>query len=135
MRIYNEEKLKNDTKANFGRQYQQCSISVMDTIADPNITFDKKGISNYYYEYLKKEEEEVFTGSEGEKKILQIVEKIKEDGINKKYDCITGISGGVDSTYLTYIAKKFGLRTLVVHFDNGWNSEIAVKNIENIFTN
>ena len=134
MKLYNEENLKSDPKANFGRPYQQCFISVMDTIADPNITFDEKGICNYYYEYLAKETEQVFKGEEGLKKMQQIIDQIKISGEGKKYDCITGVSGGVDSTYLTYTAKKLGLNPLIVHFDNGWNSELAVKNIENIIS-
>lgn len=62
------------------------------------------------------------------------IAEIKSNGKNKKYDCIIGLSGGVDSTYIAYLVKKFGLRVLAVHFDNGWNSELAVKNIENIIT-
>jgi len=112
--------------------YQQCSISVLDNVADPKITFDDKGICNYYYEYKKAEDETVFTGEEGHQKLNAIVAKIKEAGKEKKYDCITGVSGGVDSTYLALKAKKLGLNPLIVHFDNGWNSELAVKNIENI---
>ncbi|MBX2924889.1 MAG: N-acetyl sugar amidotransferase [Chitinophagaceae bacterium] len=134
MKFYDEELLKADTAANNGRKYQQCKISVMDTIADPDITFDNKGISNYYYEYLIKEKQEVLKGAEGEKKLAEIVQLIKESGKGNKYDCITGVSGGVDSTYLAYMAKKLGLRPLIVHFDNGWNSELAVKNIENIIS-
>lgn len=132
MQQYNEEALKQNAAINFNRPYQQCAISVMDTIADPHITFDEKGICNYYYEYLQKEKDFVLKGEAGIKKVQELVEKIKADGKGKKYDCITGISGGVDSTYLCLQAKKLGLRTLVVHFDNGWNSELAVKNIENI---
>ena len=114
--------------------YQQCSISVMDNIADPNITFDEKGICNYYYEKIIKEKDFVLKGEAGKKKVEELVKEIKNNGLGKKYDCITGISGGVDSTYLCLQAKKLGLRTLVVHFDNGWNSELAVKNIENIIS-
>jgi N-acetyl sugar amidotransferase len=116
------------------KPYQQCSLSVMDTIADPNITFDEAGICNYYYEYKKAEAENVFSAKEGEKKLQEIVQKIKEDGKGKEYDCIMGLSGGVDSTYVAYLAKKYGLRPLAIHFDNGWNSELAVMNIENIIT-
>ncbi|MCC6287121.1 MAG: N-acetyl sugar amidotransferase [Chitinophagaceae bacterium] len=132
--MYDEEKLKLSITANFGRPYQQCSISVMDTIADPDITFDSKGISNYYYEYKAKEKAEVPKGVEAQKKLEEVVNLIKERGKNNKYDCITGVSGGVDSTYLAYMAKKLGLKPLIVHFDNGWNSELAVKNIENIIS-
>ena len=116
------------------RPYQQCSISVMDTITDPDITFDEKGICNYYYEFLKAKKEQVFSGEEGEEKLNAIIQQIKEDGKEKQYDCIMGLSGGVDSTYVAYLAKKFGLRPLAIHFDNGWNSELAVMNIENVIT-
>jgi N-acetyl sugar amidotransferase len=112
--------------------YRQCSLSVMDNIADPDITFDENGICNYYYEYIEAEKQQVLQGDEGEKKYKQIIDKIKEDGKGKKYDCILGVSGGVDSTYLAYLAREAGLRVLCVHFDNGWNSELAVKNIQNI---
>lgn len=112
--------------------YRQCSMSVMDNIADPNITFDENGICNYYYEYLEAEKQQVLKGEAGEKKYNDIIAQIKADGKGKKYDCILGVSGGVDSTYLAYLAKESGLRVLCVHFDNGWNSELAVKNIQNI---
>jgi N-acetyl sugar amidotransferase len=128
----NEESLKTDVRINADRIYQQCSISLMDTIADPNISFDDNGISNYYYEYQAQEQAGVFRGEQGLRLLDETIEKIKANGKGKKYDCITGVSGGVDSTYLVYLAKQYGLRVLVVHFDNGWNSEIAVKNIENI---
>jgi len=77
----------------------------------------------------------VFTGEAGKNKLQDMMEMIKSEGKGKKYDCITGVSGGVDSTYLSLQAKKFGLRPLIVHFDNGWNSELAVKNIQNIISN
>lgn len=134
MKIYDEEILKKNSAINFGRQYQQCALSVMDTIADPNIIFDEKGICNYYYEYLIKEKEYVFKEDNGKKELQQIINQIKTAGKGRKYDCITGVSGGVDSTYLTYMAKQLGLNPLVVHFDNGWNSELAIKNIENIIS-
>jgi N-acetyl sugar amidotransferase len=114
------------------KNYQQCTLSVMDNIADPNITFDEKGICNYYYEYVKAEKTEVYKGADGKEKFDAIIKQIKADGVGKKYDCILGVSGGVDSTYLAYLAKQNNLRVLCVHFDNGWNSELAVKNIENI---
>ncbi len=114
--------------------YQQCTKTVMDNISDPNIFFDDKGICNYYHNYFEKEKEHVFVGKEGQFLFNNTIKKLKETGIEKKYDCILGVSGGVDSTYLAYIAKQQGLRLLCVHFDNGWNSELAVKNIENIVT-
>lgn len=112
--------------------YKQCSKSVMDTIADPDITFDNNGVCNYYYEFKKVETGNVFKGEPGKTKLQEIAVKIKEAGKNKSYDCIMGLSGGVDSTYVALIANELGLRPLAVHFDNGWNSELAVLNIENI---
>jgi len=67
-----------------------------------------------------------------ESKLAELVSKIKKDGANHSYDCIVGVSGGVDSTYVSFLVKKLGLRPLAIHFDNGWNSELAVKNIENV---
>lgn len=112
--------------------YRQCTISVMDNIADPDIHFDENGICNYYYEYKEEEQRDVLKGDEGQVKLQKLINAIKENGKGKKYDCITGISGGVDSSFLVWKAKEWGLRPLVVHFDNGWNSEIAVSNINNI---
>ena len=104
----------------------------MDNIADPDIRFDEKGISNYYYEYKKAYAEKVWVGEEAATKLAALVQQIKEAGKNSPYDCIMGLSGGVDSTYIAWQAKQLGLRPLAVHFDNGWNSELAVMNIQNI---
>lgn len=112
------------------RDYQICSKSVMDTIADPDITFDKDGVCNYFYEYHDKAKNRLF--SDDPSKFKSIISSIKRSGKGKEYDCLIGVSGGVDSTYVAYLTKQFGLRPLAVHFDNGWNSELAVKNIENI---
>lgn len=119
-------------KNKMNTQYQQCSISVMDNIADPDISFDDKGICNYYYEFKKAYAENVHEDAEGERILQELAAKIKEEGKGKEYDCIMGLSGGVDSTYVAYTAHRLGLRPLAIHFDNGWNSELAVKNIENI---
>lgn len=112
--------------------YQQCSISVMDTIADPDIRFDEKGICNYYYAYKEAERKNVVTGEAGRQKLEALAAQIRAEGRGKEYDCIMGLSGGVDSTYIAWLAKKLNLRPLAIHFDNGWNSELAVMNIENI---
>ena len=117
---------------NYDPNYRQCSLSVMDNIADPNITFDENGICNYYYEYLISEKDQVLKDAAGKDKFDEIIAKIKDDGKGNKYDCILGVSGGVDSTYLALLAKQSELRVLCVHFDNGWNSELAVKNIQSI---
>lgn len=131
MLMYDEEKLKHDPAANFGRPYQQCSISVMDTIADPDIRFDEKGICNYYYEYLEAEKAQCLTGELAKRKLESVVKAIKSAGTTGGYDCVLGLSGGADSTYLAYLAKQLHLKPLLVHFDYGWNSELAVQNIEN----
>lgn len=128
--IYNQKSFEKDLQANCGRPYQQCTISVMDTISDPNITFDKDGICNYYHEYKEAEKKYVLKGSEGDQKLKTEINRIKDAKKNKKYDCILGLSGGVDSTYLCLLAKEQGLNPLVVHCDNGWNSELAQHNIE-----
>jgi len=114
--------------------YRQCAITVMDNIADPDIHFDEKGICNYYYEYLAAAERGVLTGEAGKKKLEELVNRIKADGKGKRYDCLIGLSGGVDSTYVAWLCKQYGLRPLAVHLDNGWDSELAVKNVENIIT-
>jgi N-acetyl sugar amidotransferase len=129
---YDEQRWKEDKAANNGRNYQQCAISVLDTIADPNIKFDSKGICNYYYEYKELENREVLRGDAGKQKLNETIQRIKQAGKGNEYDCILGLSGGVDSSYLAYLAKQHGLRPLVVHFDYGWNLEMAVQNIENI---
>lgn len=112
--------------------YQQCAVTVMDNIADPYITFDEKGISNYVYQYKTIADAESVSAAGREQALAAMIDRIKEEGKGKPYDCITGVSGGVDSSYLILMAKRWGLRPLIVHFDNGWNSEIAVKNINNI---
>lgn len=112
--------------------YQQCLNCVLDVQDDPEITFNEEGVCSYCSNYAKQELEFVKKGEEGERALETLVNQIKESGLGKPYDCILGVSGGVDSTYLAYQAKKLGLRPLAVHFDNGWNSELAVSNIENI---
>lgn len=134
MLLYNEEAARKDPALNNGRPWQQCSLSVLDTIADPDISFDAQGISNYYAKYKKLEGELPCLQPDAEAQLAAVVNKIKETGKGKRYDCITGVSGGVDSTYLAWLSKQLGLRPLIVHFDNGWNSEMAVKNIENIIS-
>jgi N-acetyl sugar amidotransferase len=112
------------------REYRICAKTVMDT-SDPNITFDDKGICNHYYSYYEEERKHLLQGDEGRSRLDSTAKDIRQCGKNNKYDCILGLSGGVDSTYLCLVAKELGLRPLVVHFDNGWNSELAIQNIEN----
>src|SRR5262245_6731194 len=125
---YNSEVLMKSNGLLTKREYQQCKLSVMDTIADPDISFDAQGICNYYYEFKTAYQDSVLEGKAGEEELQKITNRIIEAGKGNRYDCITGVSGGVDSTYLALTAKKLGLRPLIVHFDNGWNSELAVNN-------
>jgi N-acetyl sugar amidotransferase len=113
-------------------EYKICTKTVMDTIGDKDIQFDQNGVCNYYHEYVRKLKIRVPEPKEAEAQLLKMVDTIKKDGVGKQYDCIIGVSGGVDSTYTAWLVKKLGLRPLAVHLDNGWNSELAVKNIENI---
>lgn len=116
------------------RKYQQCTHCVMDTTAT-EIVFDDKGVCNFCKTAEEYCEKTIFRPKEiREKELKEAVEKVKALGRNSKYDCLIGLSGGVDSSYLCYWAKQQGLRPLVMHFDNGWNSELAVKNIENIIS-
>ena len=114
------------------KPYQICTKTVMDTIGDSDITFDEYGVCNYYHEFREKLKIRVPEASIAEKQLNDLVAKIKKEGEGKQYDCIIGISGGVDSTYTAWLVKELGLRPLAIHLDNGWNSELAVKNIENI---
>lgn len=113
--------------------YQICTRCVMDT-SDPEITFDASGTCSHCQRYDTMVADTVDRASRGERlpELMEIVEKIKAAGAGKEYDCIMGLSGGVDSSYVAVTAKRFGLRPLAVHFDSGWNSELAVNNIENI---
>jgi len=100
----------------------------MDT-SDPEIVFDENGVCNHCKQYDARVANEVFPGEEGRRRLAQIVDKIKADGAGREYDCVAGVSGGADSTTVVWAAKRLGLRPLAVHFDNGWNSELAVANI------
>lgn len=107
-----------------------CSRCISDETI-PGISFDKDGICNYCRIH-EKLEAEFPTGETGRKKLLEIVDEIKRAGKGKKYDCIVGVSGGCDSSYLLSKTKELGLRPLAVHFDNTWNSEIATQNIHKV---
>jgi N-acetyl sugar amidotransferase len=112
---------------------QVCRKCVMDSESDELITFNKQGVCNYCTNY-DIEISKLGTDEEKHSFITQKIFEIKTSNKNKNYDCILGVSGGVDSTFLAYWCKQNALNPLVVHFDNGWNSELASKNIENICT-
>jgi N-acetyl sugar amidotransferase len=113
-------------------EYRQCAIGVLDNRDDPNMLFDEQGRSNYYHSYIEAEAANVVAGEDGEQLLQALARQIRDDGRGKPYDCLMGVSGGVDSTYVAYQAKRLGLRPLAVHLDNGWNSELAVMNVQNV---
>jgi N-acetyl sugar amidotransferase len=112
---------------------QTCTFCVMDN-SDPQIEFDINGVCNHCKAALQilNQKPYALPHKEKEEKWQTLVNDIKAYGKNKKYDCLIGLSGGVDSTYVAYVVKKAGLRPLAVHLDNGWNSELSVMNIESI---
>ncbi len=113
-------------------KYQICTRCVMDTSAK-EIVFDTEGVCSFCHEYDATNHIHWQRGAKGQKLLSDTLAKIKSEGQGKEYDCLIGLSGGVDSSYVAYLAKReFNLRPLVVHVDTGWNSELAVKNIENI---
>jgi N-acetyl sugar amidotransferase len=115
------------------RPYQVCTRCVMDT-TDPLIEFDADGVCNHCAYFDNNVRPNWFPNAEGAEKLERMIAEIKEYGEDKEYDCIIGLSGGVDSSYLAVKVVEWGLRPLVVHVDAGWNSELAVMNIEQIVT-
>jgi N-acetyl sugar amidotransferase len=104
----------------------------MDT-SDPNITFDEQGVCDYCNNFKTEIQPNWHTDARGREKLAALAEKIKVQGKGKDFDCIIGLSGGLDSSYATYVAKeKMGLRPLLFHVDAGWNTDQAVGNIEKL---
>jgi N-acetyl sugar amidotransferase len=112
---------------------QVCTRCVMDT-SDPEIEFDESGVCIHCKkaDILLLQKPYALEKKLKEKEFQSLINKIKADGKGKKYDCIIGLSGGVDSTYVAYVLKNAGLNPLAIHLDNGWNSELSVMNIESI---
>ena len=113
--------------------YRICTRCVMDT-TDPDIEFDQDGVCNHCRNYEETAQKRLFLGEGGQRMLNQLVNEMKRKDRKKRYDCIIGVSGGVDSTYTAYIVKRLGLWPLAVHLDNGWDSELAVSNIKEALT-
>jgi N-acetyl sugar amidotransferase len=112
------------------RTYQICTNCIMDT-SDSRITFDENGMCDHCRDFYANVKPNWHTDERGRAELEKVVEKIKEDGKKRDFDCILGMSGGVDSSYLLHLAvTQLGLRPLVFHVDGGWNSELAVNNIQ-----
>lgn len=113
--------------------YQRCKRCVMDNKSDENITFDSNGYCNYCTRALSEINTTVyFPGEEGKKKLDEMIAMIKNENKDKAYDCIMGISGGLDSSYLAYLGYRWGLRILAVHIDDGYDTEISKDNIKKL---
>ncbi len=113
------------------REYQVCAFCVMDT-SDPDITFDTNGRCNHCRDFETLRGTVWFPDDEGARRLERMIEEVKDEGRGRDYDCVLGLSGGIDSSYLALKAHEWGLHPLVVHVDAGWNSELAVQNIERV---
>jgi N-acetyl sugar amidotransferase len=114
------------------KPYQICTVTIMDT-SDPNILFNEKGESDYYINYINSVLPSWKKDDSGFNYLMKVASEIKKYGGNKDFDCIIGLSGGLDSSYVAYVAKEvMGLRPLLFHVDAGWNTDKAVGNIEKL---
>lgn len=113
------------------RPYAICTNCIMDT-SDSKITFDERGWCEYCNNYHTNILPNWHPDERGRAELERQVEQIRRDGKGKPHDCIIGLSGGVDSSYVAYVAKQHGLRPLLFHVDAGWNSQQAVNNIEKL---
>lgn len=114
------------------KDYRICSKTIMDT-SDPKIVFNENGESDYYTNFIETILPNWHTDARGFSELMQISDKIKKEEIGKDFDCIIGLSGGLDSSYLAYVAKEImGLKPLLFHVDAGWNTDKAVGNIEKL---
>jgi N-acetyl sugar amidotransferase len=109
---------------------RSCTRCILTLSDEPSLRFDEQGVCSICNLY--DERKESLISKNKETAFAKLIHKIKEDGKNAEYDCIVGLSGGVDSTYVACLAKQHGLRPLAVHLDNGWNSELAIINIQRI---
>ncbi|AYZ85957.1 N-acetyl sugar amidotransferase [Pseudomonas aeruginosa] len=112
--------------------YKICTRCIMDT-SDPHIHFDQQGVCEYCQNFDEAIKPNWHTDKHGEAELKRLAEVIKRDGKGRDFDCIIGLSGGLDSSYVSYVAKeKMGLRPLLFHVDAGWNTDQAVGNIEKL---
>ena len=113
-------------------KYQICSNCIMDT-TDPDIAFDERGWCDYCRNFYENILPNWYPNEQGAKMLAPVINKIKKDGKERDHDCLIGISGGIDSSYVAYIAKeKFDLNPLLFHVDAGWNTQVSVNNIQRL---
>lgn len=115
-------------------EIQRCTRCIMDNSSDDTIVFDENGQCNYCTEALKEFGTTYMPGPEwgGVEKLDSMLDILKREGKGKKYDCLMGLSGGLDSSYLAYLGYKWGLRILAVHIDDGFDTEISKANIQKL---
>ena len=115
-----------------GSQIKRCNRCVMDDSSDEYILFDENGFCNYCNGAMKLKSHIYYPDDEGKRQLDLKLEEIKKYGRGKKYDCIMGLSGGLDSSYLAYLGYKWGVRVLAVHIDDGYDTEVSKSNLAKI---
>ena len=120
------KRVKNDKSSKYVQDAYMMKVNA--------INFDKKGVCNYCKQIDNLIDEYGTSKEKGKLLFSKILKDVKHKGKNKKYDCVVGVSGGTDSSYMLYLTKKWGLRPLAVHYDNTWNSAIATENIRKVLS-
>ncbi len=113
-------------------KYQRCTRCVMDNASDDTIRFDSNGVCNYCTDALAIKDRVYFPNSEGQKKLEIMASEIKKAGKGKQYDCVIGLSGGLDSSYVALLAYRLKLRALAIHIDDGYDTDISKENLRKI---
>lgn len=113
-------------------EIKQCTRCILDNRIDRKMTFDARGYCNYCRDAEKRMKNTYFPNEAGEKKLEKLIEEIKENGKGKRYDCVMGLSGGLDSSYLAYLGYKWGLRVLAIHIDDGFDTDISKENLRKL---
>ena len=111
--------------------YKVCRRCAMDT-TDPDIVFDGEGICNHCHEYQTRRTFELHYGAMGRSRLNTILDQMRLDGEGKDYDCIIGLSGGLDSSFVAYNLVQFGIKPLAVSLDNDWDMPVAKENVKNL---
>lgn len=112
--------------------YQRCTRCVMDNATDVTISFDSEGHCNYCTETLQRLPTEYFPNEQGRETLSAIIAQIKKDCASLPYDCLVGVSGGIDSSYIMYLCHQYGLRVLAVHIDDGLDNPVATENLRKL---
>ena len=125
--------MNNNLNNKLSTNLKVCSRCIYDERVS-SISFDENGVCNYCHQIEMLKKEYGTSKEKGNQRLKKIIKKIKKEGKGKKYDCVIGVSGGTDSSYMLFLAKKWGLKPLAVHYDNTWNSSIATQNIRKVLS-